>query len=60
MPSYSPPRWARIGAAALVLLSLAVLTIGRGGAIVLAGACLAFGALAVLLLSMPDRLPDDE
>lgn len=52
--------WARIAAALLVAASLAVLVTGRGGTAVLTGVCLAFGALAVLLLSMPDRLPHDE
>ncbi|CAA9214167.1 MAG: hypothetical protein AVDCRST_MAG77-101 [uncultured Chloroflexi bacterium] len=56
----APPRWARVAAALLVVTSLAVLVVGRGGTAVLAGVCLAFGALAVLLLSMPDRLPHDE
>jgi hypothetical protein len=56
----SPPRWARVAAALLVAAALTVLTIGRGGTVVLAGVCLAFGALAVLLLSMPDRLPHEE
>lgn len=37
-----------------------MLVAGRGGAAVFAGAALAFGAIAVLLLSMPDRLADEE
>jgi hypothetical protein len=39
---------------------LAILVVGRGGAAVLAGVSLLFAALAVVLLSMPDRLPGDD
>ncbi|MBI3971510.1 MAG: hypothetical protein HY332_09495 [Chloroflexi bacterium] len=51
------PRWAWLAAALLVAASLAVLVWGRGGTMVLAGAALAFAALAVLLLSVPDGDP---
>jgi hypothetical protein len=54
------PRWAWAVAAIFVGLSLLVLAIGRGGAAVLSGVALAFAALAVLLLSVPDRDPGDE
>ncbi len=53
----SPSRWARIVAGALLAGALAVLVWGRGGTVVLVGATLAFLALAVLLLSVPDGDP---
>jgi hypothetical protein len=56
----TPPRWAKIASATLALLALATFLIGRGGTAMLTVAALGFGAIAVLLLSMPDRNPDDE
>ena len=56
----TPPRWARIASATLAVLAIATFLIGRGGTAMLAVAALGFGAIAVLLLSMPDRKPDDE
>lgn len=52
------PHWAWLVAAALLLSSLGVLIWGRGGTAVLIGAVLAFLALAVLLLSVPDGDPE--
>jgi hypothetical protein len=40
--------------------ALAVFALGRGGTAVLLGTALAFGALACLLLSEPDRDPAAE
>lgn len=54
------PRWAWIVAGLLVLASGAILVVGRGGNAVLAGVAAAFGALAVLLLSVPDGDPAAE
>jgi hypothetical protein len=54
------PRWAWVVAGGLVAASLAVFAIGRGGTAVLLGTALAFGALACLLLSEPDRDPAAE
>ncbi len=54
------PRWAWIAAGLLVLASVAILVMGRGGNAVLAGAGAAFGAVAVLLLSVPDGDPAAE
>ena len=59
-PPPSPPRWAKLAALGLAAAGLVVLLLGRGGTPVLAGVCLLFGAVAVLLLSMPDRLPHEE
>jgi hypothetical protein len=56
----APPRWAKLVALGLIAAALGVLVVGRGGTAVLAGVCLAFGAVAALLLSMPDRLPHEE
>ena len=56
----TPPRWAWIAAAALAALGLALFIFGRGGTVMLAVAALLFAAVAVPLLAMPDRLPDDE
>jgi CBS-domain-containing membrane protein len=54
------PPWAWIVAGLLVLASGAILVVGRGGNAVLAGVAAAFGALAVLLLSVPDGDPAAE
>jgi hypothetical protein len=54
------PRWAWLVAGCLVAAALAVFALGRGGTAVLLGAALAFGALACLLLSEPDRDPAAE
>lgn len=56
----SPPRWAWIVSGALALLALAAFLLGRGGTVMLVVAALALGAIAVPLLSMPDRMPDDD
>jgi hypothetical protein len=56
----TPPRWARFASLALAVASIATFIIGRGGTVMLATVALAFGAIAVLLLTMPDRLPNDE
>ena len=56
----SPPRWAWIVSGVLAALALGTFLIGRGGTAMLVVAALAFGAIAVPLLSMPDRMPDDE
>ena len=56
----TPPRWAWIVSGVLAALALAVFLIGRGGTAMLVVAVLALGAIVVPLLSMPDRLPDDE
>jgi hypothetical protein len=56
----TPPRWAWIVSGALASLALAVFLLGRGGTAMLIVAALGLGAIAVPLLSMPDRLPDDE
>lgn len=54
------PRWAWVVASLLLAASLAVFAIGRGGTMVLLGTALAFGALACLMLSEPDRDPASE
>jgi hypothetical protein len=54
------PPWAWALAAALLAAGLAVLVRGRGGTAVLLGAGLAFLALAVLLLSVPDGDPSGD
>jgi len=51
------PRWAWVAAAALLGAGAVCLILGRGGTAVLLGVVLAFGALAVLLLSVPDGDP---
>ena len=56
----TPPRWAWIVSAVLAALALGVFVFGRGGTAMLAVAGLGLAAIAVPLLSMPDRLPDDE
>jgi hypothetical protein len=56
----TPPRWAWIVSAVLAALALGIFLLGRGGTAMLAVAVLGLGAIAVPLLSMPDRLPDDE
>jgi hypothetical protein len=56
----TPPRWAWIVSGALAALALAIFLLGRGGTAMLAVAVLGLGAIVVPLLSMPDRLPDDE
>lgn len=56
----SPPRWAWLLAATLATCALVVFFAGRGGTAMLLAVSLGFGALAVLLLSMGDSLPDDE
>ena len=56
----TPPRWAWIVSGVLAALALATFLIGRGGTAMLVVAGLALGAIVVPLLSMPDRLPDDE
>ena len=56
----TPPRWAWIVSGVLAVLALGTFLLGRGGTAMLAVAALGFGAIAVLLLSMPDRMPDDE
>jgi uncharacterized membrane protein YhhN len=54
------PWWVWAAAAALLAAAAAVLALGRGGTAVLVGAALAFAALAAVLLSLPDRDPQDE
>ena len=56
----TPPRWAWIVAFALAAVGLGLFIFGRGGAVLLAVVALLFAAVAVPLLAMPDRLPDDE
>ena len=56
----TPPRWAWIVSGALAIAALAVFLLGRGGTAMLVVTALALGAIVVPLLSMPDRLPDDE
>ena len=52
--------WPRLLAAALAGAAAVVLAFGRGGTMVLLGATLAFGALAAILLSLPDADPAAE
>ena len=54
----SPPRWAWALATLLAIASLSVFLVGRGGTAVLAAVALGFAAVAVLLLSTGDELPD--
>jgi hypothetical protein len=56
----TPPRWAWVVSGVLAALAIALFVLGRGGTVMLFVAALAFGAIVVPLLSMPDRLPDDE
>ena len=56
----TPPRWAWIASAVLAVLALGLFLFGRGGTAMFAVAVLGLGAIVVPLLSMPDRLPDDE
>jgi len=44
----------------LAALGIALFIFGRGGTVMLVVAALLFGAVAVPLLSMPDRLPDED
>ena len=52
--------WPRLLAAALAGGSAIVFAFGRGGTMVLLGATLAFGALAAIMLSLPDGDPATE
>ena len=54
----SPPRWAWAAAAVLFIAALGLFVFGRGGTVVLGAVALGFGAVAVLLLSTGDALPD--
>ena len=56
----TPPRWAWIVAAVLAAAGLALYVFGRGGTVMLAVAALLFAAFAVPMLSMRDRLADDD
>ena len=58
--SDSPPRWAVATGLVLAALGIALFIFGRGGTVMLVVAALLFGAVAVPLLSMPDRLPDED
>jgi hypothetical protein len=51
------PAWAWIAAALLAAAALAVFVAGRGGTAVLLGVALTFGAVATVVLSLPDRDP---
>jgi hypothetical protein len=51
------PTWAWIAAALLAAAALAVFVAGRGGTAVLLGVALTFGAVATVVLSLPDRDP---
>jgi hypothetical protein len=54
------PRPARVLALVLLAAAVAVLVWGRGGTMVLLGVSLAFGALATLLLAVPDGDPGSD
>ena len=56
----SPPRWAVATGIALAIAGIALFVLGRGGTVMLLVVAILFGAVAVPLLSMPDRLPDDD
>ena len=56
----SPPRWAVATGVALGIAALTLSVFGRGGTVMLIVVALLFAAVAVPLLSMPDRLPDEQ
>lgn len=45
---------------ALGVFGIALFIFGRGGTVMLAVTALLFAAIAVPLLAMPDRLPDED
>ena len=56
----TPPRWAMIVAALLAAAGIALYVFGRGGTVMLVVAALLFAAFAVPMLTMRDRLADDD
>jgi hypothetical protein len=54
----NPPRWAVLVALALAAAGVALYIFGRGGTVMLVVVSLLFGAFAVPMLSMRDRLAD--
>ncbi|HEU5316085.1 MAG TPA: hypothetical protein VFX49_08255 [Chloroflexota bacterium] len=56
----TPPRWAVLAGLALAAAGIALYVLGRGGTVMLFVVALLFAAFAVPMLSMRDRLADDD